>query len=131
MAAELWDATFSPHYGQLPGAMPPRSEGAHEDAVKDAVKDAAAAAAAAADWTTAFEDLEEGAQPTRPHTSQAHGSRAGAQYGAQPKNWMQAFDDDDEQSRDSGGALEDPPSGWDEDEEQPVGKHQENVSAPE
>jgi hypothetical protein len=122
MAAELWDATFSPHYGQLPGAMPPRSEGAHEDAVKDAVKDAAAAAAAATDWTTAFEDLEEGAPPTRPHTSQAHDSRAGAQYGAQPKNWMQAFDDDDEQSRDSGGgALEDPPSDWDEDEEQPVG----------
>jgi len=114
MAAELWDATFSPHYGQLPGAMPPRSKGAHEDAVKDAVKDAAAAAAA--DWTTAFEDLEEGAPPTRPHTSQAHDSRAGAQYGAQPKNWMQAFDDDDEQSRDSGGALEDPPSDWEEDE---------------
>lgn len=117
MAAELWDATFSPHYGQLPGAMPPRSKGAHEDAVKDA----AAAAAAATDWTTAFEDLEEGAPPTRPHTSRAHDSRAGAQYGAQPKNWMQAFDDDEEQSRDSGGALEDPPSDWDEDEEQPWG----------
>jgi len=120
MAAELWDATFSPHYGQLPGVMPPRSKDAHEDAVKDAVKDAAAAASA--DWTTAFEDLEEGAPPTRPHTSRAHDSRAGAQYGAQPKNWMQAFDDDDEQSRDSsGGALEDPPSDWDEDEEQPWG----------
>ena len=50
-----------------------------------------------------------------------HDSRAGAQYGAQPKNWMHAFDDDDEQSRDSGGALEDPPSDWDEDEEQQVG----------
>ena len=112
MAAELWSATFSPHYGQLPGAMPPSSED---------VEDAAAAAAAAADWTTAFEDLEEGAPPTRPHTFQAHDSRAGAQYGAQPKSWMQAFDDDDEQSRDSGGALEDPPSDWDEDEEQPWG----------
>lgn len=113
MAAELWSATFSPHYGQLPGAMPPRSEDA---------EDAAAAAAAAADWTAAFEDLEEGAPPTRPHTSQAHDSRAGAQYDAQPKSWMQAFDDDDEQSRDSGGALEDPPSDWDEDEEQPWGR---------
>ena len=110
MAAELWSATFSPHYGQLPGAMPPRSEDAED------------AAAAAADWTAAFEDLEEGAPPTRPHTFQAHDSRAGAQYDAQSKSWMQAFDDDDEQSRDSGGALEDPPSDWDEDEEQPWGR---------
>jgi hypothetical protein len=32
---------------------------------------------------------------------------------------MQAFDDDDEQSRNSScGALEDPPSDWNEDEEQ-------------